>query len=662
MIAVSSTADTERLLVLLTVVLLVGPFLIQKVRLPGIVGLVLGGAVIGPEGLGFLRSGELDGLGEIGLLYLMFMAGLELDMFQLRRYRTAALRFGVITFTAPFVLGWGGALLAGEPGLSALLLGSIWASHTLVSLPEVKRAGLSSNRSVAITVSATVLTDTLSLTVLAIATSAAADRPDGVAVTMLVVGFSVLGAYCLWLVPRVGAWVFRVVARDRRVRFVFLLGVFSSAALIASAFGIEGLVGAFLAGIGANRLVPAGGALMERTEFVGSAFFIPVFLVYVGTQLDLAVLGSPTTLVTAAGFLGVVVVGKTAAALISARLEGLTRQEAGLMTGLTVGQAAATLAATLVGKSVGLFDEQIVNAVLVTVLVVILISSIVTSQFARRITPELVTDRPLGSSVLVLIPPDGPDEGIVTFATRIARAHGGRLLLLRVVDQDASTDERRAARADVADATRTATQLGADAEAMLRIDASMADGMLNAAAEQEASLLVAGWKPSTTRTERIFGHTVEEIGARSHIPMIAGNISSDAPEHALLALDDTPDGGGTRVDAEVGTALVSALASTGLACRIVSTDAQATAQLSLGAGLTVEQLSKDELEAAIADLPAEDLLILPADQLRRSRWSARVRLHRELVVVAGPYRLRATGADAAAGLAAMIGLDRARPT
>ncbi len=159
-LAETTTATTEKVFVVLTVVLIVGPFLIGKLRLPATIGLVLGGAIVGPQTLGWIDRGQMDALGDIGLLYLMFMAGLELDLILFKRYRNAALGFGVITFTCPFVIGIVVGQLLGYSVATSILLGSIWASHTLVSLPEVKQAGLTGDRSVALTVSATALTDT----------------------------------------------------------------------------------------------------------------------------------------------------------------------------------------------------------------------------------------------------------------------------------------------------------------------------------------------------------------------------------------------------------------------------------------------------------------------------------------------------------------------
>ncbi|MEZ5382220.1 MAG: cation:proton antiporter [Microthrixaceae bacterium] len=656
--ASSSTEGAEQAVLAIALVILIGPFLIGKARLPGIVGLVLGGAIIGPETLGWLKDGQLDGVGDIGLLYLMFMAGLELDLIQLKQYQKAALRFGLLTFAMPFAVGWIGASVAGEPRASAILLGSIWASHTLVALPEIKRAGLSGNRAVAICVSATALTDTLALVVLAVVTSGAADEPGGRPMVELGVGLVVLVAYCLWLLPLIGRHIFRLVAQERTLRFVFLLAAFSSAAMLAASFGIEGLVGAFMAGLGANRLVPAGGPLMDRTEFMGEAFFIPAFLVFVGTQLDLGALGSIDTLLLAGGFVAIVLVGKSLAAIISGRIESLTWREVGLMVGLSSGQAAATLAATLVGQEVGLFDETIVNGVLVAVLLVILVSSLITAAFARKVPPSVVSERALGSTVLLSVPEDGVSDQLVGVATRLSMAHGGRLVPLGVAEAGGGVERRRAVRAAVDAAAEVATSLGADVEGVLRVDASLSDGVLNAIVEHDASVVVLPWDLSTSRSERMFGRMLDEIGARSPVPVVAGEMAQSPPTRTVLALGAAAVGGGAEVDDAEASALVSALASGGdLAVALVS--GPVPDELGLSPSVSLQSLPAGGLADGLGELAANDLVVVPNSRLLRSGEHRGLAAgDRPVLAVAGAYRFRTGAAASTSGIGSMLGLER----
>ena len=523
-LAESTTSMAEESLLAISVVIMLGPFLIQKLRLPGIVGLVLGGTLIGPQGVGWMETGQLDGLGDIGLLYLMFMAGLELDLTLLRRYRGAAVRFGLLTFTFPFAIGAVGASMAGFSRSSAILFGSIWASHTLVSLPEIKRAGLSANRAVAISVSATALTDTLALTVLAIVTSGASDSPVASPCSSWAWASwsspSTACGWCRWSGP----------TPSERWRATAPCASCSSSACSPrppwwpAPSASRASSARSSPGWAPTAWCPPAGGSWERTEFVGSALFIPMFLIYVGTKLDPAALSSPETLKLAAGYVAIVIVGKVLAAAASGTIEKLSWVEVGLMSGLTFGQAAATLATTLVGQSVGLFDQQVVNAVLVTVLVIILISSITTAVFARRIDPESEDSQPLGATVLLSVPVGGVSDAMVAVVTRVAEAHGGRLIPVRVVSQSCSAEERAAAIDDLSTVVEAATRHGADVEGLVRIDTSVPDGLISACAEHDASLIVVPWDPVITRTERIFGRDLEEVGRRSPVPVIAGHV------------------------------------------------------------------------------------------------------------------------------------------
>lgn len=630
-VAETTSSSTELMFAVLAIVLLLGPFLIARLGLPATIGLVLGGAIVGPEQLGWLEAGQIDALGDIGLLYLMFMAGLELDLLLFRRYRNASMSFGVITFTCPFVLGVLAGLALDYSTPTSVLLGSIWASHTLVSLAEVKQAGLMSDRAVAMTVSATALTDTLALIVLAVVTSGAVDDPGGRPMVDLAIGLALLAVYAVVVLPKVGPWIFRTIATDRASRLVFLIFAFSSAALIADHFGIEGLVGAFLAGLGVNRLVPAGGPLAERVEFLGNALFVPAFLVYVGTQLDLAALTSVDTLGLACVFLGIVAVGKGGAALITGRMQHLSWPQVGLMGSLSLGQAAATLAAALVGQSVGLFTEQIMNAVLVTVMATILLSALGTAAFARRIEPEASEELPLTRAIVVHVV-EGVDEGeLCRFVARLAAPASGRVIPTRIVDRP---EARRDAQAELDAADAALSQAGGDVEGVLRFDTSLVDGVLAVVDEQQATLVVQPWTPAMTASERFLGGALEEIGRRSPVPVVLGSIPSATFDRIVLVIPGRTRAG--RLDSQIA--------------------ADVATQMRAGDEVELVVVAPDGLDVGQFGLP-DDCRLIAEEQWDRATapndlvvtTSRHVRDHPAIagapgpvLVAAAPYRLRFT--------------------
>ena len=367
--------------------LLLGPVLFKRAGVPGIIGLLLGGYVIGPHGLDLIGSGNntLPDLGQLGLLYLMFVAGVELDLNLLRRYRRSTVAFGLLTFAFPMVLGTIVGLGLGWEAQAAILLGSLLASHTLITYPTVREAGLASDPAVATAVGSTVLTDTLALVVLAGVAGSVGGGRSGIEVAVQIgVGLIVLIGFSLLVLPLLAGWAFRLLGAERSVRYIVAITAFLSAATVAELFGIEGIVGAFFAGLALNRLVPNEGQLMDRIEFFGGAVFIPVFLVSVGLILNPAVMVKGETLELAGLFILACLGGKALAALLSARLLGFSRAQAALLFSLSSAQAAATLAATVIGFQLGLFDSSVVNAVLVVILVSVLASTIVATRASER--------------------------------------------------------------------------------------------------------------------------------------------------------------------------------------------------------------------------------------------------------------------------------------
>ena len=372
------------------VVIAVFPWLAERVRVPGIIGLLLGGLLLGQNGLGVVPEGDLviPAIGQIGLLYLMFLAGVELDLTVLQRYRRTAVAFALLTFVAPLVLGFAAATLLGYGTAASLLVGSLVASHTLVTYPTVRALGLGSNGAVATAVGATVLTDTLALLVLAgVAGSATGEASGGELALQMGVGLAVLAVWCFVVLPRLGHAFFRGIGQERTLRFVFLLAALLSAAVVAEVFEIEGLVGAFFAGLGLNRLVPNRSPLMERTEFFGSALLVPLFLISVGLLIDPAVVVDPRTLAVAGALTVACLGGKALAAALTRPLFRFSWAEAGTVFSLTTPQAAATLAATVVGFELGLLSETVVNAVLVLIVVSLLVASAAAELAGRRVAP-----------------------------------------------------------------------------------------------------------------------------------------------------------------------------------------------------------------------------------------------------------------------------------
>ena len=409
-------------------VILLGPIVFTRFRLPGLVGLLLGGFVIGPHGLGLINAGNhtVPELGHLGLLYLMFVAGLELDLRVLREYGRAAVALGLLAFAIPFTLGVAAGLSLGWSLAAFCLLGALLSSHTLLTYPTLRDAGLGANPAVASAVGATVLTDTLALIVLAlVAGTETGSGSPAVLVGEIVLGFAVLLVVGLGVLPRVVDVALRRWGGDRVTRYLLVIVALLFMAVLAEVFGIESIVGAFFAGLALNRLVPNEGPSMERVEFFGSAVFVPVFVVSIGLLLDPSVMFTAETLGLAALISVAALGGKSAACWLAGALLGFSRPERLAMFVLTAPQAAATLAVTLIGFEIGLFGTTVVNAVLVLILVSIVVSALLAEKVVGWVPAHVVERPPLGEKILVVTGARGPSDTAMRLATLLARPDGG---------------------------------------------------------------------------------------------------------------------------------------------------------------------------------------------------------------------------------------------
>ena len=499
-------ADWDFLVLFLVVIL--GPPLIQRARLPGIIGLLIGGFVIGPNGLNLIGSGNMTvpEVGQLGLLYLMFVAGLELDLALVRVHRRAVLIFGTLAFAVPMALGSAIGFAMHWEVAAALLLGSLMASHTLLVYPDVRNAGLASHRAVATAVGATVLTDTASLIVLAFVSGSQVDGGSLESISVQVLfGLVVLIIFSLVILPRLVRLGFRYLGTDRIVRYLLAFAGFLAAATLGDVLGIEGIVGAFFAGLGLNRLVPNEGPLMDRIDFFGSAVFVPIFLITVGMLLQPSVMIQAQTLKLAGLFIAAAVGGKIVATAISSRTLHLSVREGMLMFGLTIPQAAATLASTVIGFNIGLFDQSVVNAVLVLILVSILLATLIVQRVKGEV-PRPHTDTPrLGQRVLVALENSSQAQTGFAVAARLAARDGG---LVRGVLRCPPLEKAQRA-GGLSDIARVAFALGVDANPTLLLHRSYTEGILNAAAELEPSIILVGESgPLDARSTAADGRTL----------------------------------------------------------------------------------------------------------------------------------------------------------
>lgn len=500
----------------LFLVVIIGPPLLERTRLPGIIGLLVGGFLIGPNGLNLIGAGDttVPELGQIGLLYLMFVAGVELDLALVRVHRRAVVIFGLVTFAIPMLFGSliGFSMSWGAP--AALLLGSLMASHTLLVYPTVRSAGLSTHPAVAIAVGATVLTDTASLVVLAGVSGSQLEGGSPASIALQIgFGLVILVIFSLLVLPRLVRFAFRHLGTDRIVRYLLAIASFLAAATLAGSLGIEGLVGAFFAGLGLNRLVPNEGPLMERIDFFGSAVFVPIFLVSVGMLLQPSVMVQGETLKLAGLFILASLGGKTVAALVSKPPLGLSFSETSLMLGMTIPQAAATLAATVIGFNIGLFDQSVVNAVLVLILVSIVAATLITERAKKSVAVPEVAHQAVGKRVLIALEDVEQAQLGFTIGARVAAPDSGVIRALL----GCSPAETRVRETSLVALHRAGFAVGVDVDPHLLVGSSLVDGIVNAVAAHEPSLVVVAQRSASTHLA--FGGSGEAVATAITSPV-----------------------------------------------------------------------------------------------------------------------------------------------
>ncbi|GAB1451711.1 cation:proton antiporter [Draconibacterium sp.] len=380
--------DPVLVFALILMIILLAPILLQKLKIPGIIGLIISGVLIGPFGFNFLeKSSAVDLFSTIGLLYIMFIAGLELDMNEFKSNRNKSLLFGFFTFILPLSIGYPICrYIFGYDFNASLLIASMFSTHTLVAYPIVSRLGVSKNEAVAITVGGTILTDTLVLLILAVIMGNSQGNLDQQFWIRLAISIIVFSAIMFFLIPRIARWFFRKLEAEKHAHYIFVLFVVFFAAFLAEFSGLEPIIGAFVAGLALNQSIPHSSALMNRIEFIGNSLFIPFFLISVGMLVDVSVIFSgPSAIIIALTLTVAAVIGKWFAAFFTQLSFKYSTAQRQLIFGLSSSHAAATLAIILVGYNAGILDDNILNGTIILILITCLVASFATERAAKKI-------------------------------------------------------------------------------------------------------------------------------------------------------------------------------------------------------------------------------------------------------------------------------------
>lgn len=517
-------------------IILFGPIILRKLRIPDVIGLIVAGMLIGPHGFNLmLRDSSIVLFGTVGMLYIMFLAAIEVDLSDFKRNTWKSILFGLATFLIPMGLGTlANSHLLQFGLLSSILLASVYASHTLIAYPIVSRYGVTKQRSVNITVGGTMITNVLALLVLAGVVSMAGGESENSVWLRMGVSAAAFAAVVMLGFPPLARWFFKEF-NDSVSQYIFVLGLVFLAAFFAQVAGMEAIIGAFLAGFALNRLIPHTSPLMNRIEFVGNALFIPFFLIGVGMLVDLRVLtGNATAVLVAATMSGVATLAKYLAAVFTQKTLRLSPDERGMIFGLSNAQGAVTLAAVLIGYNIilgesgtgeplRLLNEDVLNGAVLMILITTAISSFVTEKAARNLAVREELEEAAPSTtpperILIPISNPGTIESLLTIAVMMKDPKNKEpLFALNVVDDQTDTVESIARSKKLLEkAARAASATDHRLEMLTRYDVNVTSGIIHAIKENFITDVIIGLHEKSKFAERLFGTKTDHLLDSTH--------------------------------------------------------------------------------------------------------------------------------------------------
>ncbi len=516
-------------------IILFAPILLRRIKVPHIIGLILAGTLVGPYGLNLLqRDSSIVLFGTVGLLYIMFLAGLEIDLSEFKKNRNKILVFGLCTFVLPLTFGaLASHYVLGYSLMASVLLASMFSTHTLVSYPIASRYGVTRNRAVTLTIGGTMITDILALLILAAISGMTKGTADATFWIRLGGSSLVFVGIVFFGFPIIIRWFFKRFT-DSVSQYIFVLAMVFLAAFLAEAAGVEAIIGAFFAGLVLNQFVPHSSPLMNRIDFVGNALFIPFFLIGVGMLVDVSVLVKGTGALKVAGVIVfVAIVTKYIAAKITQKAFRLTPTEGNLIFGLSSSHAAATLAIILVGYNIiigetpngdpiRLLNEDVLNGTIILILVSCAVSSFQVERSARTLAlqEETAADpAETGEKILVsLAYPDMVDDMVELGLLLRPRKSAVPVYALHIVSDDEENAQEAAGKKMMDQAQRHAAAAENTVLPLIRYDASRSNGIIYSIKEQKITSVLLGLHRTFSAqdflgpvAEKVLESTTEEL-------------------------------------------------------------------------------------------------------------------------------------------------------
>ena len=645
---------------ILMLIFLVAPLVAEKLKVPELVLLLIAGIFIGKHGFNLVPQsgvGAIDLFGKIGVLYIMFISGLETDANDFKRMAKKSAVFGILSFIIPQVLGTlVGRYLLRYDWIPSILLASMFASHTLIAYPIISRLGISRNESVVVTVGGTIPTNTFSLLVLAVIADIWRNggKLQGDFWFYIVLGMVIMTFLIWYILPIVAGWFFKNIPEKGGSQFLFVLGVVCLCAYGSQYARMEPIIGAFLAGVAFNRLIPQQSTLMNRLVFVGNTFFIPFFLISVGMLINPRLLVSSIEGIWIAIVMSAtVILTKYWASHLSCKIFKYNSNDCKVMFGLSVAQAAATLAAVLVGYELKIFDDEykILNGTIMMILISCAIGCYYVDRFGRKIidtTEHHTTDEnSLSQRIMVAVANPEKSEGLMklSFLLRNRKIAGDIFSVKIIKDIDNARMQEEIAESEKM--LNSCMDLAASAEMKvipgIRLASNLSDGLVRSSKEYRCNLLIFGWNNQISLQSKIFGTMTDRLIGECQARLLLCRLQKplNITKKVYLPL---PEMGYRRPDLKM----------------LVLDAKQLTSQIGAELHVIVPEDFPEELESLfmnalpqcafqwqkvkswgkyenefIASLDESDLLILPMDRRESVLW--RPRFDRMAEVIAGKY-------------------------
>lgn len=502
-------------------IVLLTPVILRKTIIPSIVGLIVMGIIIGPFAANIVDKNDTINLfSEVGLLYIMFLAGLEIEITSFLKNRNKSIVFGMLSFSLPFLFGYyTGVHLLSLSFVPSVLVGIMLASNTLIAFPLAGKLGITKSPAVNIAISGTVIADTIVLIILAFVSSHLQTSGEGAGIWVFMASFATFLFFMFYILPKICRWFFKNITSDGTLQFLFTLTVLFVSSIGAEMAGAEPIIGAFFAGLSLNRLIPHSSTLMNRIDFVGNTLFIPFFLLSVGMLVDFNILFSGyMPVLYAAIFVTIGILSKWMAAFFTKVIFKQTKAEMNTAFALTTARTAATLAIAMVGLNYKLINDDFFNSIILLILITSLFSSFFTEKAGKKLAKEekfKIPEAEKNDQISVLVPIANPRniEKLTELATLITdKSLNEPIYPLSIVKDNKNARQRILANQPIIEnVQKHAAANGAHAHKITRVDVNIPTAIARVSKELDITDIIMGWSGRNKEIEKVFSNMLEAV-------------------------------------------------------------------------------------------------------------------------------------------------------